>query len=204
MSEQSVQQTDASSQKEQLRTVYVSNLPNNTEESDIQTMFEEFGEIEAVSILKKSNYSSTIAFVTFKSAKSVPDAIDQKNHTLYKGNELKVELAKRNKGYEPGSIPPNRQKSRNYSDYDKRSDDRYSSRYDDRYSEPYDRRYDNYSRYDDYSRRDPYPDRYDYDRRRYGAPMPPPRYDDRYMDYDRRRDPYPDYPREDRYRGQYP
>ena len=226
MSEQQINEqeetvSNGGDSSEPKKTIYISNIPYNTEENELNKLFSKFGEIENVNILRKQDNKTAIAFISFADPKSVPDALDEMNQTTLNGKKITVELAKRNRGYRPGSRTPNdplpyaARTAKN--SYDSSRRDKYD-RYDDRPNydyqrqryppESYDRRppYDNYYRYDDYQRRDPYPDRQysEYDRR-YAPPPPPPpsrRYDDRYAEYDRR--PYSDYPRDDRYRGQYP
>ncbi|EAX86692.1 hypothetical protein TVAG_147690 [Trichomonas vaginalis G3] len=167
--------------------VFVTGFGMDGREEDVRKIFEEFGPIEQITIRKKpmNPQAPPYAFIKFVELKDAEASL-VKNNTHYGSNVLKVEFAKRDRGYskEEALPPPRRQRyqDRNHGfdrDRERRYDDR--SRYNER------PRYDN-QRYDDrdrdrYSERDRYDDRERYsererydDRDRYASR---PRYDDR-------------------------
>ena len=157
------------------KVVYVSNLPTSVDDNEIKDYFEPFGEIKEIKILRKKQYNCIKAFITYAEAEAADKAIESKNDTLFRSSQLKVEHARRSKGYDPGTTPPEhvlrRIQARKNAAQRAEEERRYSERHNDR-------------RYDDYGRRDDYYGRRYEDEGRYG------RYDDRRYDdrrYDERR-----------------
>jgi RNA recognition motif-containing protein len=77
--------------------IYVGNLPFKTTESDMKTLFEQFGEIQEIAMIKDrySNEFKGFCFITFQSQESAQNALalDGKE---FSGRPMKVNMAREN------------------------------------------------------------------------------------------------------------
>ncbi|EAY12416.1 hypothetical protein TVAG_445280 [Trichomonas vaginalis G3] len=211
--EQAAQTTEAektSGESKLKLNVYVTGFGMDGTEDDIKQIFSGFGQIESIKVVHslKNPQIPPYAFIKFTNEKDAEASL-AKNNCKYGTNVLKVELAKRDRGYtkeEARLMPFKGMPQRNRNDdrdmRDRRPDDRDRFARYDRYNE--DPRYD-YDRYNDRLRYDMPPrypaydrynePRYDYDDR---AMMARPRYDqDPAYGYDDRRRPDMYYDRRD-------
>ena len=76
--------------------VYVGNLPFSFDDEGLKKVFESYGEIEEVSVIKDkfSGRSKGFGFVTFKNDDDAKKAIDAMNDKEVEGRNLKVNEAK--------------------------------------------------------------------------------------------------------------
>ncbi|XP_055587398.1 zinc finger CCHC-type and RNA-binding motif-containing protein 1-like [Uranotaenia lowii] len=98
-------------------TVYVSNLPFDLTNIDVRRIFEQYGQIARVTILKEreSRKSKGVAFIMFGSTKEADQCCAAVNNTEMFGRTLKVSIAKDNgKGEEFGKRRDYPDKSRCY------------------------------------------------------------------------------------------
>jgi len=76
--------------------LYVGNLPYDTSESDLQTMFEAMGSVDTVSVVKDraTGQARGFAFVEMSDAEGAQRAISELNRRDYGGRSLTVNEAK--------------------------------------------------------------------------------------------------------------
>lgn len=76
--------------------VYVGNLPFSTDDEGLRKLFESYGEIEEISIIKDkfSGRSKGFGFVVFKNDDDAKKAIGEMNDKEIEGRALKVNEAK--------------------------------------------------------------------------------------------------------------
>lgn len=76
--------------------IYVGNLDFKTQEDDLKTLFEEYGEVESVRIItdKYSGRSKGFGFVTMENDTEANDAIENLNGTEFKDRDLTVNEAR--------------------------------------------------------------------------------------------------------------
>jgi RNA recognition motif-containing protein len=76
--------------------VYVGNLPFSIDDEGLRKVFESYGEIEEVSVIKDkfSGRSKGFGFVTFKNDEDAKKAIEALNDKEVEGRNLKVNEAK--------------------------------------------------------------------------------------------------------------
>jgi len=82
--------------KEDLMNIYVGNLALNVTEDDLQQVFQAFGEVETVKIIKDrySGESRGFAFVEMPAGAEAQTAINDLNGKELKGLQIKVNQAK--------------------------------------------------------------------------------------------------------------
>jgi RNA recognition motif-containing protein len=92
--------------------IYIGNLPYKTEESDIKTLFEQFGDVQSVKLItdKSTGRKKGFGFVEMDDTAG-QSAIDKLNEMEFMGRNLKVNMAKFDK--EPTDRPPRRSGSNN-------------------------------------------------------------------------------------------
>jgi cold-inducible RNA-binding protein len=80
--------------------IYVGNFSNEIAEEDLQSVFEQFGPVESIVILrdKFSGQSKGFGFVEMNSKSEGQSAIDGLNGTDFKGKTIKVDEARPRKG----------------------------------------------------------------------------------------------------------
>ena len=76
--------------------LYVGNLPYQTSESDLQTMFEAVGPVDTVNVVRDraTGQARGFAFVEMSDAEGARRAIDQLNRSDFGGRSLTVNEAK--------------------------------------------------------------------------------------------------------------
>jgi len=76
--------------------VYVGNLPFSVDDEKLKELFDTFGEIEEVSVIKDkfSGRSKGFGFITFKEDGDAKKAISEMNDKEIEGRKLKVNEAK--------------------------------------------------------------------------------------------------------------
>ena len=76
--------------------IYIGNLSKDTVEEDLQQMFEEFGQIDTVTIIKDkySGQSKGFGFVDIPSKEEGQSAIEGLNNKELKGNSIQVNEAR--------------------------------------------------------------------------------------------------------------
>lgn len=77
-----------------MKKIYVGNLPYQTNEQELQTMFEQFGEIDAVDLIsdRHTGRSKGFAFITFTSQEAAQKALTL-DGTEVGGRRMKVNTA---------------------------------------------------------------------------------------------------------------
>ena len=187
-------------------TAYCGNLPFNTEESELEKLFQPFGRVLNVKRYLPDGKFRGVAFIEMERIEDVEEAVKALDKQIFGERTLKVSVARYKKPL--SSKPPARERKRRNSPPPPRSDrDRYPDKDDaylprnddrDRYLESRGRERDRDRYYDDREReRVRYPpderDRYYDDRQRDSYSRdPPPRASDRYIP------PPPSYPSEPR------
>jgi transformer-2 protein len=80
--------------------LYVSNLSYQTEESDLEAKFVQFGKIRSIKIIKDSNTrkSRGFGFVTFEEIRDAEKAIEKMSSAEIDGREIRVEKARDSRG----------------------------------------------------------------------------------------------------------
>jgi RNA recognition motif-containing protein len=74
--------------------IYVGNLPYRFSEQELSAIFEPFGELEQVAIVKDpQGVSKGFGFVTFKSEESAQNAVAELTNVSAGGRTLKISLA---------------------------------------------------------------------------------------------------------------
>lgn len=101
-----------------MKNIYVGNLSYNAQENQLRELFEEFGEVASVRIIKDkfTGNSKGFAFVEMPSADQATQAINSLNGTEFSGRNLKINEARprennggpREGGGNGGSRPPRR------------------------------------------------------------------------------------------------
>lgn len=98
-----------------MKNIYVGNLSYNAQENQLRELFEEFGEVASVRIIKDkfTGNSKGFAFVEMPSSDQASQAINSLNGTEFAGRNLKINEARprENNGGGPrdgGSRPPRR------------------------------------------------------------------------------------------------
>ena len=76
--------------------IYVGNLPYNVKEDELKKVFEAYGEVNSVNIIKDrfSGRSKGFAFVEMAAEDEAKAAIEAINGTKLGGREIKVNVAK--------------------------------------------------------------------------------------------------------------
>ncbi len=76
--------------------IYVGNLPYNTEESDLEQLFSQSGDVASVSIVKDrdTGRSKGFGFVEFTEQDSSSNAISELDGFEFQGRKIKVSQAK--------------------------------------------------------------------------------------------------------------
>ena len=80
-----------------MNNIFVGNLTSRTTEADICTLFELYGEVQSVALVKDalSGHSCGFAFVHMLNAIDARDAILSVNHSILGGHSLRVEAARK-------------------------------------------------------------------------------------------------------------
>lgn len=80
--------------------LYVSNLSYSTDESDLESKFQQFGKILSTKIIKDPNSkrSRGFGFVTFEELRDAERAIEKMNKSEIDGREIRVEKARDSRG----------------------------------------------------------------------------------------------------------
>jgi cold-inducible RNA-binding protein len=75
--------------------IYVGNMPFNFSETDLETTFSEYGDIEQINLIsdRHTGQSRGFAFITFARQASAENAL-KKNGTEVKGRKINVSMAK--------------------------------------------------------------------------------------------------------------
>lgn len=75
-----------------MKKLYVSNLSFNANESDLASVFEQFGKISEIKVVfdRATNRSRGFGFVTFENAEDADNATHELNETEFMGRTLKV------------------------------------------------------------------------------------------------------------------
>ena len=83
-----------------MNNIFVGNLTSRTTEADICTLFELYGEVQSVALVKDalSGHSCGFAFVHMPNPTDAQDAILSVNHSILGGHSLRVEEARKPKG----------------------------------------------------------------------------------------------------------
>lgn len=83
-----------------MSNIFVGNLTFRTTEADICTLFELYGEVQSVALVKDalSGHSCGIAFVHMPNPTDAQDAILSVNHSILGGHSLRVEAARKPNG----------------------------------------------------------------------------------------------------------
>src|SRR5260370_37513773 len=78
-----------------MKKIYVGNLPFRCEQDDLRTIFEQFGGIEDLIIIKdrETGRSKGFAFVEFENQQSAQEALSM-DGKYFQGRPLKVNVAK--------------------------------------------------------------------------------------------------------------
>lgn len=92
------------------KEVFVANLPNNIEEENIVTLFENYG-VEKV-VLKRPENRKPFAFVTLRDKAAVAAAVNKMNNHLFWGKKLSVALSGQ-KGGAPSTSSQSHRSSQN-------------------------------------------------------------------------------------------
>ena len=90
--------------------IYVGNLPRTTDEDTVRNLFQEYGEITEVKLLK-DHYSGELrgfGFVTMPSDEEAQNAIDGLNGTELDGRSLVVNKARPRRDHNAGGRSNNR------------------------------------------------------------------------------------------------
>ncbi len=76
--------------------IYIGNLPFSVDDEGLKKLFESYGEIEEVSVIKNkfSGRSKGFGFVTFKNDDDAKKAIAEMNDKEFEGRALKINEAK--------------------------------------------------------------------------------------------------------------
>jgi RNA recognition motif-containing protein len=76
--------------------LYVGNLPFQTEEADLQTLFAQAGTVESISVVRDRDTGRArgFAFVEMASDQEAQNAIDQFNDRPFGGRNLTVNIAR--------------------------------------------------------------------------------------------------------------
>jgi len=76
--------------------IYVGNLPYNTVEDDLRKLFEPFGRVASVAVIKDkfTGKSKGFGFVEMPSAQEAQNAIQQTNNKDFQGRNLRVNEAR--------------------------------------------------------------------------------------------------------------
>lgn len=76
--------------------IYVGNLDYEVNESDLETIFKEYGTVSSAKIIidKYTRRSKGFGFVTMENNEEAKKAIDELNGAVYSNRELKVNEAK--------------------------------------------------------------------------------------------------------------
>lgn len=84
--------------------IYVGNLTRETNETDLRTAFEKFGQITTISIIKDkfSGESRGFAFIEMPSKEAAQSAIDNMNGKELNGNTITVNEARARKNFQSG------------------------------------------------------------------------------------------------------
>ena len=79
--------------------IYVGQLPYNVDESELNTLFSEFGEIASVNLImdRFSGRSKGFGFIDMPNNSEADKAIKALNKTLLKGREIKVNQVQKQK-----------------------------------------------------------------------------------------------------------
>ena len=83
-------------------TLYVGNLPYRANESDVKTLFEQFGEVKSVRLMKdkKTGKRRGFGFVVMDSKEGLNKAISELNNAEFGQRTLKVREANEPKNYD--------------------------------------------------------------------------------------------------------
>ncbi len=86
----------AKSSGEPCQELYIGNIEYHTKPHELRKVFEKFGEIEYLKIIRdpKTKRSKGYGFVKFVNKKDAASALDNKNSLVFRGRELKVAYAK--------------------------------------------------------------------------------------------------------------
>ena len=78
------------------KNIYVGNLSYETENSDLETLFNKHGKVATVNIIKDKNTGRArgFAFVEMKTTKEANEAISNLNDSDFMGRSLVVNMAK--------------------------------------------------------------------------------------------------------------
>lgn len=92
--------------------IYVGNLPYGATESELRSVFEQFGQVDSVHIIidRETNRSRGYGFVEMASDSEATQAIEELNNSQLQGRPLRVNEARPRQ--DRGGRPPRRQYQR--------------------------------------------------------------------------------------------
>jgi RNA recognition motif-containing protein len=76
--------------------IYIGNIPRETSENEVKTLFEEFGKVDNINLIR-DNYSKTLkgfGFVEMPNSDEAENAIKNLNGQMFNGRPLTVNVAK--------------------------------------------------------------------------------------------------------------
>jgi len=82
-----------------MNNIFVGNLTFRTTEADIYTLFELYGAVQSVALMKDPHTGNScgFAFVHMPNQREAGDAILSINHSIFGGHSLRVEAARKPK-----------------------------------------------------------------------------------------------------------
>lgn len=83
--------------------LYVSNFPKKMNDSELKELFEKYGKVTKINLIKEpfSKENRGFGFITFDSLKEAKNAKNKLNHINLSGKEIKVEISKRSFPHKP-------------------------------------------------------------------------------------------------------
>ena len=76
--------------------IYVGNIPRETSENEVKALFEEFGKVEKINLIR-DNYTKTLkgfGFIEMPESSEAENAIKSLNGQMFNGRPLTVNVAK--------------------------------------------------------------------------------------------------------------
>ena len=92
--------------------LYAGNLPFSLTQADIEAVFAQFGEVDAVNLVidKDTKRSKGFAFIEMTESASAKDAMQALNGSALNGRTIKVSIAKEQGKQKPSKPPMNSKK----------------------------------------------------------------------------------------------